>query len=195
MDARSLVKRSNVPFVNVPMRRYGSLLATREAGERAWREIEKEIDTFGEDAVVAIDFDGVDAITIPYADACLARLMSGKASGFYESHPLVLTNANDDVRETIDAALHLRDLVALCLAPGGPPHLLGRDQTLERTIQAAAELHDPFSVVQLAEKLELSPQAANNRLRHLTKVGALQRELINPPHGGREFRYRVPLAA
>jgi hypothetical protein len=121
--------------------------------------------------------------------------MSGKASGFYESHPLVLTNANEDVRETIGAALNLRHLVALCLSPGGAPHLLGGDKILERTIQAAAELEDPFSVVQLARKMELSPQAANNRLRQLTKLGALQRERINPAHGGREFRYSVPVAA
>jgi hypothetical protein len=181
--------------VKVSMSRYGAVLTTREAGDRAWRDIEREIEAVGENDVVAIDFDGVDVITIPYADACLARLMSGKASGFYESHPLVLTSANDDVRETIGAALHLRHLVALCLAPGGAPHLLGGDQMLERTIQAAVELQDPFSVLQLAEKLDLSPQAANNRLRHLTRVGALQRERINPSHGGREFRYRVPAAA
>jgi predicted transcriptional regulator len=43
--------------------------------------------------------------------------------------------------------------------------------------------------------MELSPQAANNRLRQLTKAGALQRERINPAHGGREFRYSVPVAA
>jgi predicted transcriptional regulator len=66
---------------------------------------------------------------------------------------------------------------------------------LDRTIRAAAELEDPFSVVELAKKMELSPQAANNRLRRLTKVGALQRERINPAHGGREFRYSVPVAA
>jgi hypothetical protein len=189
------VKRSTLDGVKVRMNRYGRVLATREAGERAWRDVEREIAAAGEDVVVAIDFAEVDAVTVPYADACLARLMSGKASGFYESHPLVLTNANDDVRETIDAVLHLRHLVALSLAPGGAPHLLGGDATLNRTMRAAAELDDSFSVLDLAAKLELSPQAVNNRVRHLTKVGALERELINPAHGGREFRYRVPVAA
>jgi hypothetical protein len=195
METREFVKRSRLGLVKVPMNRYGAVLTTREAGDRAWREIEREIEAVGENDVVAIDFSGVDAITIPYADACLARLMSGKASGFYESHPLVLTNANDDVRETIGAALNQRHLVALSLAPGGAPSLLGGDRMLDRTIRAAAELEDPFSVGELAKKMELSPQAANNRLRQLTKVGALQRERINPAHGGREFRYSVPVAA
>jgi predicted transcriptional regulator len=81
------------------------------------------------------------------------------------------------------------------LAPGAAPNLLGGDQTLERTIRAAAELEDPFSVSQLVDKMDISPQAANNRLRQLTRVGALQRERVNPAHGGREFRYRVPVAA
>ena len=195
METREFVKRSNLGLVKVSMSRYGAVLTTRAAGERAWHDIEREIEAVGENDVVAIDFTGVDAITIPYADACLARLMSGKASGFYENHPLVLTNANEDVRETIGAALSQRRLVALCLAPGGAPNLLGGDQTLERTIRAAAELEDPFSVGQLVKKMDISPPAANNRLRQLTKVGALQRERINPAHGGREFRYRVPVAA
>jgi hypothetical protein len=195
METREFVKPSSLGVVKVSMSRYGAVLTTREAGDRAWRDIEREIEVVGENDVVALDFAGVDAITIPYADACLARLMSGKASGFYENHPLVLTNANEDVRETIGAALNHRHLVALCLAPGGAPNLLGGDRILESTIRAAAELEDPFSVGQLAQKMELSPQAANNRLRHLTKVGALQRERINPAHGGREFRYRVPVAA
>jgi hypothetical protein len=195
METREFVKRSRVGLVKVSMSRYGAVLTTREAGDRAWRDIEREIEAVGENDVVALDFSGVDAITIPYADACLARLMSGKASGFYESHPLVLTNANDDVRETIGAALNQRHLVALSLAPGGAPSLLGGDRMLDRTIRAAAELEDPFSVGELAKKMELSPQAANNRLRQLTKVGALQRERINPAHGGRAFRYSVPVAA
>jgi hypothetical protein len=195
METREFMKRSNLGLVKVSMQRYGAVLTTKEAGERAWHDIEREIEAVGENEVVAIDFSGVDAITIPYADACLARLMSGKASGFYENHPLVLTNANEDVRETIGAALSQRRLVALCLAPGCAPNLLGGDKMLARTIRAAAELEDRFSVGQLVEKMDISPQAANNRLRQLTRVGALQRERINPAHGGREFRYSVPVAA
>src|SRR3954452_2174641 len=93
METREFVKRSNLGVVKVPMQRYGAVLTTKDAGERAWHDIEREIEAVGERQIVAIDFTGVDAITIPYADACLARLMSGKASGFYENHPLVLTNA------------------------------------------------------------------------------------------------------
>jgi hypothetical protein len=54
------------------------------------------------------------------------------------------------VREAIGAALNQRHLVALSLAPGGAPSLLGGDRMLDRTIRAAAELEDPFSVGELA---------------------------------------------
>jgi Winged helix-turn-helix DNA-binding len=52
-----------------------------------------------------------------------------------------------------------------------------------------------WSVHELAERLNLSPQAANNRVRVLARSGALQRERVSQPRGGREFRYRIPVAA
>jgi hypothetical protein len=122
----------------------------------------------------------------------LGRLLSGKVSGFYDEHPLVLLNAIEDVRETVAAALKLRHLVALSLSSDGP-QLLGGDDVLAETMGAAFALGD-FSVLELAAELRLSPQAANNRLRALTRSGALHRQRVNPRHGGREFRYRVPSA-
>lgn len=181
--------------MKVSMREYGSsqgVLAGRESGDRAWRDIEHRLRKTHPDEVVALDFGGVDAISVPFADACLGRLLSGKVSGFYEEHPLVLLTANEDVRDTVGAALKLRHLVALCLGADGP-QLLGADKMLAETMGAAAALGD-FSVLELAEQLHLSPQAANNRLRVLTRSGALHRQRVNPRHGGREFRYHVPTA-
>lgn len=182
-------------LVKIAMREYEAsegVLAGRDRGDSAWRDIERRIAKVDDDHLVALDFEGVRAISVPFADACLGRLLSGKLSGFYEDHPLAFLNADEDVRETISAALQLRNLFALCLASDGP-HLLGGDETLIQTMQAAFELRN-FSVHQLADELRLSPQAANNRLRALTRSGALQRERVHPRHGGREFRYRVPEA-
>jgi hypothetical protein len=179
--------------MNVPMGEYESsqgVLAGREAGERAWRDIEHRLRKVHPDEVVALDFSAITVISVPFADACLGRLLSGKVSGFYEEHPLVLLNADEDVRETIAAALKLRHLVALSLSSDGT-ELLGADEVLTQTMGAAVALHD-FSVLELANRLNLSPQAANNRLRALTRSGALHRQRVNPRHGGREFRYRVP---
>ncbi|SRR6266511_23699 len=170
------------------------VLTTRTAGERALADLEKAIAAQQHDTVIAIDFSGVRAISVPFADAFLGRLLTGRVAGYYEDHTIVLIDASEDVRETIGLALRYRRLVALALGKGGPA-LLGADEVLEETMQAAFQLEDWFSVLDLAERLHLTPQAANNRLRHLIKSGALQRERINPRHGGREFRYRVPAAA
>jgi hypothetical protein len=180
-------------MMNVSMAEYESsqgVLAGRESGERAWRDIEHRLRKVHPDEVVALDFSAIAVISVPFADACLGRLLSGKVSGFYEEHPLVLLNADEDVRETIAATLKLRHLVALSLSSEGP-QLLGADEALTQTMGAAVALHD-FSVLELADRLNLSPQAANNRLRALTRSGALHRQRVNPRHGGREFRYRVP---
>jgi hypothetical protein len=181
--------------MKVSMRAYDSsdgVLAGRTEGEMAWRDIERVIEKAHPDEVVALDLHGVRAISVPFADACLGRLLSGKVGGFYEEHPLVLLNANEDVRETIAAALRLRHLVALSLSADGP-HLLGADEVLAETMGVAVSLQE-FTVLDLAQELHLSAQAANNRLRLLTRCGALHRQRVNPRHGGREFRYRVPFA-
>jgi hypothetical protein len=181
--------------MKVSMREYESsqgVLAGRDHGDRAWRDVEHRLRKVHPDEMVALDFDGVEAISVPFADASLGRLLSGKVSGFYDEHPLVLLNAIEDVRETVAAALKLRHLVALSLSSDGP-QLLGGDDVLAETMGAAFALGD-FSVLELAAELRLSPQAANNRLRALTRSGALHRQRVNPRHGGREFRYRVPSA-
>jgi hypothetical protein len=179
--------------MKVSMREYESsegVLAGREAGERARRDIERRLRKVHAHEVVALDFTSISVISFPFADACLGRLLSGKVGGFYEEHPLVLWHADEEVRETIAAALKLRHLVALSLSADGP-QLLGADEVLMETMGAAVALRD-FSVLELADRLNLSPQAANNRLRALTRSGALHRQRVNPRHGGREFRYRVP---
>lgn len=170
------------------------ILDTREAGDRARADIERAIRAHRSDNVIALDFSDVRAITVPFADACLGRLLTERVAGFYEDHPIVLVNANEDVRETIGLALRFRNLVALVLGNGGPPTLLGADEVLEETMNAALELQD-FSAIDLALRLNLTPQAANNRLRQLLRNGALARERVNPRTGGREFRYRVPAGA
>lgn len=122
--------------------------------------------------------------------------VGGRAAGYYESHPSVIYGASVDVRQTIGAALRLHHLHAL--GPGGVEgaELLGADEVLATTLREAARLRT-FNVHQLAESLDLTPQAANNRLRLLLRSGALQRERAKPERGrgGREFRYHVPAAA
>ena len=50
----------------------------------------------------------------------LGRLLTGRLAGYYEEHPIVLLNVNEDVRETIGLALRYRHVLALTLGDGRP---------------------------------------------------------------------------
>lgn len=173
----------------------GAVLTGADAGARAQAQIERLAATLVDDQPVFLDFSAVLAVSVPFVDASLGRLLSGRVAGYYETHPIAVFGASNDVRQTIDAALRLHHLYALALGSPGP-ELLGADEVLATTMQEAVRLVN-FNVHQLAESLDLSPQAANNRLRLLLRSGALQRDRAKPERGrgGREFRYRVPAAA
>jgi hypothetical protein len=184
----------NLTCVQIDMASFGcgGVLTGSEAGANARSKIERAIQNLVDDQPVFLDFSKVQAVSVPFIDASLGRLLSGRIAGYYETHPLVVHGATVDVRQTIDAALRLHHLYALALgAPGA--ELLGADEVLASTLREALSLRD-FNVHQLAERLDLTPQAANNRLRLLLRSGALQRQRAKPERGrgGREFRYRVP---
>lgn len=140
---------------------------------------------------VALDFDRIRAITVPYTDASIGALLGGWLSGYHDEHPLLAYRADEDVRATITAALRARRLILLAIGPGGP-ELLGADPVLDDTVQAARDLDPDFSVNDLASRLNLSAPATNNRLRTLVRSGAIARRLIVPPGGGKEFVYQFP---
>jgi hypothetical protein len=184
--------------VRVAMKKFGKdgVLTGAETGTRARSAIERSIARLEDDQAVLLDFAGVRAVSVPFIDSSLGQMLSGRVSGYYETHPIVLIGATVDVRETIDAALRLHHLYALALGGREGPELLGADDVLATTLREAVKLRT-FNVHQLADKLDLTPQAANNRLRLLLRSGALQRERAKPERGrgGREFRYRVPATA
>lgn len=162
------------------------MLASREDATKVRGSIEREIAGQPPGTPIELDFGGVVAVTVTFADECLGRLLSTRLAGFDEDHPLFVTSANEVVRETIAAALRPRRLQLLSF--NGGVELLGGDDVLRETIEQAFELK-AFSVNEIASKLGLTAQAANNRLAHLVRVGALTRERVLPSRGGREFRY------
>jgi STAS-like domain of unknown function (DUF4325) len=167
------------------------VLSTRGKGQQVRESIERATAVVTPGHPIALDFSGVQVVSVPFADECIGRLLSGRHAGYYEDHPFLLLNANEDVRETIAATLRLRHLIALAFSEEGAPDLLGADEVLEQTSRVAAEL-GAFRVNELADRLQLTPQAANNPLRTLLRGGAVRRERVFQSRGGREFEYEVP---
>lgn len=154
--------------------------------------IEREVASLQPGTPIELDFDGVEAITVPFARECFGRLLGSRAGGLWTEYPFCVINANEDVRSTVAAALAPNDLFVLSF--GERIELLGGSAALSQTVETALEAANPagqFSVNDLATRLDVSVQAVNNRLKPLLRNGVLSRTQTIPSGGGREFVYRV----
>lgn len=192
MDFSAVTEIGRLGEMQVAMKDFGThgVLVTRDAGASARHEIEHRIRDLPTGQPVALDFDDVVAVSVPFADECLGQLLSGWLTGYYDEQPILAVNATDDVRETLAAALRQRHLVLLGLT-NGTAELMGGDDLMNATMQAAQQLGS-FTASEFAEQLGVSPQAANNRLKALVRAGALARTRVVPSGGGKEFSYAVP---
>lgn len=165
------------------------LLTTRSDGESNRRRLEAEIES-QQLNFLEVSFDGVDALTISFADEFLGRLLTELQSAVREPIPVLVTGLNEDTAVELDVVLERRKLIAACFL-NGDLRLLGGDRYLKLTYSAAARLHR-FTPGQLAIEIDASVQNVNNRLKRLITAGALQRARVSVSGGGREYEYRVP---
>lgn len=175
--------------VRVQMKQFGVILDTRKAAIKVRASIEREILAGEPGAAVVLDFRSVRAVTVSFSDECFGRLLADRSTGYLGSQPMLAIYANEDVRDTIGLTLAHRKLALLHL--GDPPELLGGDTILNQTLTEAWQLRK-FTAGDLAGSMGLTPQAVNNRLKALVLRGALHRNLVTPPGGGKEFLYIIP---
>lgn len=174
--------------------KWNSFLATRERGRRVREDIEHELERLPVDRTLALDFAGVEGITVSFGDECLAKLILARAAGDFVDRGLVVEGCNEDVSETIETVLERRKLAVVALSPGEGWELLGGPSWLPQTLAAALALGS-FKATELADQLKLSPQAANNRLGILVASGAILRQRAIPEGGGKEFSYTSAVPA
>lgn len=167
------------------------LLATREQGEEARSALQRTLLAQVPDAPIGIEVGDIEAMSFPFADSFFGPLLSGWVAGYYDEHPIVVLGASRAIAETIDAALTLRNMGVMSREGERDTELLGGEPALRETITAAAKLGERFSATQLGLELGVSPQAMNNRLKALVRMGALRRVPVVVPGGGREYMYRL----
>jgi hypothetical protein len=172
----------------------GVFLATRERGRRVREEIEQELERLQPRGSLVISFKGVEGITVSFGDECVAKLIVARSAGDFDDRGLVIEEMNADVRETLEAVLARRKTAAVVLNAAGKPEMLGEPAWVDETLAAALALRS-FRANDLADRLRISPQAANNRLKVLVSSGAVARERIVPAGGGKEFSYEVVVPA
>lgn len=165
------------------------LLTTRSEGEANRRKLEAAIES-QQDGFLEICFDGIDALTISFADEFVGRMLTELQSAVREPMPILITGLNEDTAIELDVVLDRRHLVSAALVDGDLK-LLGADRYLASTFTAAKQLEN-FTPGQLAGEIDTSVQNVNNRLKVLLMAGALERTRVQVSGGGREYEYRIP---
>jgi hypothetical protein len=173
---------------------WGVFLATRDRGRRVREDMEAKLKELAGGDTLVLSFAGVEGITVSFGDECIAKLLIDRSTGALADRGVVVEGLNEDVRETLEAVLTRRKISAVSLTADGHPEILGEREWLPATLDAAVELQS-FSASDLAHKLNVSPQAANNRLKALVASGAVVRERVVPEGGGKEFSYTVVIPA
>lgn len=165
------------------------LLVGRDRGEDARAALERAVRAIGADEAIGVDFRGVDAITVSFVEGFFVPLLGHWLTGYYDEHPVVVFGGNNEVTETLEAVLRLRNMAVLAVQ-GEEAALLGGEAGLGETARLAYALGE-FSATDVASELGISLQAANNRLKDLVRRGVLARTASTAESGGRQYVYRV----
>src|SRR4051812_30218449 len=103
MSVTASVLSDTVSGVRFPLLDYaddGGLLRGRDGGEHARHELERLIsDLSGRDPgfAIALDFNGVRSVSVPFAEGFLVPLLNNRLTGYYEEHPILVLAADEDV--------------------------------------------------------------------------------------------------
>jgi MarR family/STAS-like domain of unknown function (DUF4325) len=174
--------------------RYGPFLATRGRARAILGDLENCIAADAATSTAVIDFSGVDAMTISFADEFLGRFYVELAAGLTRSAGVVITGLNEETAEAIAICLERRELFAAS-RDGDRWQLLGAQHFLTESYEHALRL-GCFKASDLAESLGITSQNANNRLKRLVEAGAVRRERVVPAgRGGKEYQYALPCAS
>lgn len=165
----------------------GAFLSTREAGEKAAEEFARLTRTPGD---VILDFEGVDAATPPFLQEIL-HAVSKLISENQDTGRIVLAaNFNEDLAATMRyvATNAKRGVVYV---HGGKLDLMKERPHLAEVLQEAQHLKPFFTAPELAEKLDIKPNAATQRLRTLIEIGGAVRAPDPTAERGVRHVYRV----
>ncbi len=136
---------------------------------------------------LTIDFTNVTAMTISFADEFLGKFLSTFDATSQEM-TVKVTGLNIENAEAVTICLERRDTHVVVLDNDGILKLDG-PPPLPETFNTALEFGE-FKANDLAQRLNISPQNANNRLKRLAAVGALRKTRTTAaPRGGKEFSY------
>jgi hypothetical protein len=164
----------------------GRVLGTRALG-REIAELIRERTARG-DRPIAVDFMGVEVASSPVLDEIARALRATIAD--YPDRFVVLSNLNEDVRETLVLVLRSRDM-SLATLHDDALELLGGRAHLEETL-AEAQALGTFTAAELAERLKVKLPNLHHRLNELQAAGAVARVPASVGTSGRAIQFATP---
>lgn len=141
---------------------------------------------------LTIDFANVTAMTFSFADEFLGKFVS-TLDAANQDVTLKVTGLNIENAEAVSITLERRETQVVILDADGTLRLDG-SPILAEAFEAALELGE-FKANDLAQRLNTTPQNANNRLKRLAAVGALRKtRTTGASRGGKEYSYTTVTA-
>jgi hypothetical protein len=165
----------------------GAVLAARRRG-RLTSERLRALATDHKDIV--LDFDGVEALTPPFAQELFDAIHAIVGPGLDSGRLVVVVNANEDVLDTLKLVLEnrsgtmaFREGEQVELLSDAAPHLI-------ELLQRAQKLRR-FSAADLADSLGVAVNTVHGRLKPLLESGVVGRERDPEASRGVRHVYRV----
>jgi hypothetical protein len=103
------MESGSVPVTTYSFEPWGPFPSTRAWGLRSRQELEALLPDIPEGEPLVLDFTGIEALTVAFADEVLAKLVS-RFPQLKEPSSLKIVGANPEVRATLRTALERRKL-------------------------------------------------------------------------------------
>lgn len=142
---------------------------------------------------LAIDFRDVEDVTFAWLDAALVPLVDGRVTAL-AGHLVSVVNLSFEVEEALQSALTYRRALLRAGSPYEPGRLLGSVSSQVASAFGFTLDRYSFNINELANRLDLSLQAAGHPVRRLLRAGAMTRERVRGvPGHSYAYATRAPL--
>jgi len=165
-------------------------LWTRPKAVPIRERVEQTLSTLPSGGTLIIDAAAVEIFDLSFAAELFGKTVLRLAHD-YPGRFFVVEHLNVHARENLEAALKQLDL-AMIERNDGHPRLIGKyHPTDEETLEAIFSAGVPVTAADLRDRLDLTINAANERLSKLVQFGVVRRERGKSPAGREQFLYSV----
>lgn len=155
--------------------RFGTRVGTRMEGKKAQHEIELELAEISFGETIIFDLKNLELLGYSFADEAIAVVFQRLVANEYGDKFIVICCDNKDILDGIESALERRGLVAMAIQSNEEWFLLGKLKDYQRETLEIIMKEKEIRTPDLANKLDISAPACNNRLTELSRLKIINR--------------------